>query len=334
MQSPWPVSAFSDYSSSECSTQACTPYSTVQDDPYQLDTGASSTRPDESADSYFPLQPPPDDYESFAVGIQRNPMNYTFVLPSFPAKGLAERRRQSVPENKRNTASSPAPPTTTASQSCTSNEEAVPKEMKTQSLATDTLASRRRRPSLKPLGIRAHSYTETHTSFDKEHTLPVRRTNSMGDEPAYLGGTLEPPIPSLQSEAPESVTRLSNTRLSQLFSPQALLPPPSPPSSGEDDRLYGHIHHQISPPHTPQPPSAPLTLEAERAQEESQDALKAFRRPRTVPPQMTIPLPPNDHFVAALSGMTIGSSEHMSQMVDMYSKREMFPFDDIIGQMI
>jgi len=106
--------------------------------------------------------------------------------------------------------------------------------------------------------------------------------------------------------------------------------------------MFGHVHHQISPPHTPT--AGPAYEQEEEETGSNQGTLKARPAPMStsgsagvagrmhLKPSMSISLPPN--VVHSFATLTMVSGMNMSEAVDDYSTRDMFPFDEILGQMI
>ncbi|KAI5776760.1 hypothetical protein EDC01DRAFT_443832 [Geopyxis carbonaria] len=91
--SPWPVSAFSDYGSSQCS-YANTPYSSrLSGNPFEYGNQALSIQTSR-ANSYHPNETSQDSFAAFAEAVEMNSMSYNFVLPTLPIKSLVERRSQ------------------------------------------------------------------------------------------------------------------------------------------------------------------------------------------------------------------------------------------------
>ncbi|KAL7270739.1 hypothetical protein RUND412_006546 [Rhizina undulata] len=214
-ESPWPVSAFSDYGSSRSSVIAYTPTPAGQlEDPFEFDHVTNSNQMRSSYSNNepecgaFPQAPPVDDYAAFAAAIEMNSFSNNFVLPSFPPpKGLRERRLNNTFDNA---VSQPPPP-----QPQFVRRDSLPSEMLnafgavglrsspaplaaapsgvetaiqgTQGAPQSNLAARRNRPKPKPLGnpsLCSKSFSGTYpTSADSESTevppaTPMRRIRS------------------------------------------------------------------------------------------------------------------------------------------------------------
>lgn len=163
-QSPWPISRFSDYGSSNA-TPLYTPTPAGQlEDPFEYDcmTQSSGARGIET-DSFSGYEYPTDDYAAFAAAIRMNTMSNTFSLPSAPP-GRFVREKSVDPFDEPITWDEPHPSHFVRRDSCSGEFieafgsveiEQGPFQLPTeafQSESQDSLAARRRRPKPTPLG--------------------------------------------------------------------------------------------------------------------------------------------------------------------------------------
>lgn len=213
-QSPWPISRFSDYGSSNA-TPLYTPTPAGQlEDPFEYDCMAQSTEArDIGADSgpFSGYEYPTDDYSAFAAAIRMNTMSNTFSLPSAPP-GRFVREKSVDPFDEPITWDEPHPSHFVRRDSCPGEfieafgsveiEQGPfqPPVEASQSELQDSLAARRRRPKPTPLGLaslhRPDSSTGALPQSAREpkigHLLqpatPMRRIKSTGASLNKRGG--------------------------------------------------------------------------------------------------------------------------------------------------
>jgi hypothetical protein len=204
-QSPFPVSVFSDYGSSQCSSAAYTPNSGSQlDDPFEYDNFSRrpsltfDSQPQSRKNSYFQSDiPSPDNFELFAQAIEMNNlMNYNFVLPSFPPKRLVERRPERFANDGEQHDDKPYQGEPVLHDPfAASFGQAV---MQNRSLASqvepepvdpvedNTLAARRRRPDPKPLDVRSQTFAGG-TQESSDQSQPIQTLRRINTVDANLG---------------------------------------------------------------------------------------------------------------------------------------------------
>lgn len=245
-ESPWPVSAFSDYGSSVASSVAYTPTPATQlEDPFEYDHADltfQSSPP--SRGEPVCIQPPTDDYLSFADAVEMNTISNKFVLPTAPP--LAIHRRKAAVIQGQSVLSTPqfrdpfSPIDICRLQ--TQNKSQDSELNNTQ----PTLAARRRRPKPVPLGsaFRRNSFMGpvpcvNESAVVRFSAAPMRRINSTG----RISKVLPPRSPLHAQQLPETPdtgatvrphTASSASSLRQFpltFSPPSGMPLPPPGSS-------------------------------------------------------------------------------------------------------
>lgn len=204
-QSPWPVSRFSDYGSSNA-TPLYTPTPAGQlEDPFEYDCMAQPTDTEQTetdSSSFGGYEYPAEDFTAFAAAIHMNSLSSTFSLPSAPPGRFV--REKSVGPFNEPTWDEPHPSHFARRGSCPGEFiEAfgsveiqqgpfqLPVEP-SQPESQDSLAARRRRPKPTPLGSaslhRRDSFTgafpqsarEPKTSHLVQPATPMRRIKSTG----------------------------------------------------------------------------------------------------------------------------------------------------------
>lgn len=204
-QSPWPISRFSDYGSSNA-TPLYTPTPAGQlEDPFEYDcmtSGAGGSATDSGPFSRY--QYPTDDYSAFAAAIQMNTLSNTFSLPSAPP-GRFARGKSIDPFDEPITWDEPPHPSHFVRRDSCPGEfieafgsveiEQGPFQPPVEAPETDSLdslAARRRRPKPTPLGLaslhHSDSFTDALPQSAREPkighvlqpTTPMRRIKSTG----------------------------------------------------------------------------------------------------------------------------------------------------------
>lgn len=213
-QSPWPISRFSDYGSSNA-TPLYTPTPAGQlEDPFEYDctTQSAEERGIETDSGPFSgYEYPTDDYAAFAAAIRVNTMSNTFSLPSAPP-GRFVREKSVDPFDEPITWDEPHPSHFIRRDSCPGEfiEAFGSVEIEqgpfqslvetSQSELQDSLAARRRRPKPTPLGSASLHHPDSSTGALPQsarepkigHMLqpatPMRRIKSTGASLNKRGG--------------------------------------------------------------------------------------------------------------------------------------------------
>ena len=291
-QSLVPSSAFSDYGSSECSSVAYTPSdSDNEDDPFEFDN--VSRQPSLSFDSNARVveQPPPDNFKLFAAAIQMNSLSNDFVLPSFPPQKLVERRPNRfgsdvATQSAAASTTTPEDPfaasfanelrlSTPSSQS--SQQEVLPSSS-SGPIMDNTLAARRRRPDTNVFLFRSNSFAGTPDSRQTPQTISILRRINTDDANFGRISKTSSTSPVADDICPDTAVTVRPRRRSSSTRPRPLsemlragpLTPTSPPNPVDETTSHHHPPppepqtkqqqhtHEISPPTTPQMPSAAL----------------------------------------------------------------------------
>lgn len=234
-QSPWPISRFSDYGSSNA-TPLYTPTPAGQlEDPFEYDcmTQSSGARGIET-DSFSGYEYPTDDYAAFAAAIRINTMSNTFSLPSAPP-GRFVREKSVDPFDEPITWDEPHPSHFVRRDSCSGEFieafgsveiEQGPFQLPAeafQSESQDTLAARRRRPKPTPLGS-----ASLHHSDSSKDALP-----QSAREPT-VGHLLQPATPMRRIKSTGASLNKRGGGISKV----------SPPSSPMDFRRFADYPFQ------------------------------------------------------------------------------------------
>lgn len=213
-QSPWPISRFSDYGSSNA-TPLYTPTPAGQlEDPFEYDCmtqSAGTERPETDSGPFGGYEYPAEDFAAFAAAIQMNALSNTFSLPSVPP-GRFVREKSVGPFNEPNPWNEPNPSHFVRRDSCPGEFieafgsveiEQEPFQLPvepSQTESQESLAARRRRPKPAPLGPASlhhcdsltgafpQSAKEPKTSYLLQPATPMRRIKSTGASLNKRGG--------------------------------------------------------------------------------------------------------------------------------------------------